>query len=80
MKKTEKDEKMVCMCHKKTPKELYEVASEEQKTVFRDAFLAFTGMPYTTFYYKVRTNSFRPLEEKAFYEILEKCPLMSVAL
>lgn len=78
MKKTTEIQKMVCINHTKTqcsPKELFELANDELKVKFRDAYMLYTGMTYSTFYYKVRNNSFRPLEEKAFYEVLANNPL-----
>lgn len=79
MKKTIEIQKMVSIDHAKTqcsPKELFEAASEELKVKFREAYLAYTGMTYPTFYYKLRNNSFRPLEEKAFMELLNDYPLI----
>lgn len=78
MKKTIEISKMVSMNHTKTqcsPKELFESSTDEQRVMFRDAYLSLTGMSYSTFYYKVRNNSFRPLEEKAFYDVLSNYPL-----
>lgn len=78
MKKTTEIQKMVSKNHTKTQcslKELFESASDELKVKFRDAYLLTTGMSYSTFYYKVRNNSFRPLEEKAFYDVLSNYPL-----
>ena len=76
MKETSKNENLVSAYHvPSSPKELYLGASAEQRMAFRDAYLEYTGMPYTTFYYKVREDRFRPLELKAFNKILEKYPL-----
>lgn len=78
MEKTIEISKMVSMNHTKTqcsPKELFESFTDEQRVMFRDAYLSLTGMSYSTFYYKVRNNSFRPLEEKAFYDVLSNYPL-----
>lgn len=78
MKKTTEIQKMVSTNHAKTQcslKELFEAANDELKVKFRDAYLAYTGMTYPTFYYKIRNNSFRPLEEKSFYDVLVDNPL-----
>lgn len=61
---TEKKQKMVL-------KYQYDALSEEGKVEFREAYMAKSGMPYTTFYYKLRTDSFRPLEQKLFEELLQ---------
>lgn len=62
--KTGKKQKMVL-------KYQYDALSEESKVEFREAYMSKSGMPYTTFYYKLRTDSFRPLEKKLFEELLK---------
>lgn len=54
-----------------TPKEQFDYLSRADKIAFRDRFLAETGISYPAFYYKLRDNSFRPLEESKFYEIMK---------
>ena len=78
MKKTTENLKMVRGYHKeKYPslKELFTNATENARVNFRDAYLAYTGMPYTTFYRKLSEDTFRPLETKAFHRILKDHPL-----
>lgn len=62
---TKKKQKMVL-------KYQYEDLSEEAKIEFREAYLTKSGMPYTTFYYKLRTNTFRPLEQNLFDKLLQE--------
>ena len=79
MKKTTEFTKMVRGYHKeKCPslKELFTQASEERRVEFRDAYLAFTGMSYPSFYQKLSENKFRPLEVYAFFEIMKTHPLI----
>ena len=54
MKKTEESQKMVLKDH-------YDALSEEDKIALRKEYMDATGMAYTTFYMKLRTDSFRPL-------------------
>lgn len=54
-----------------TPKEQFVYLSRADKIAFRDRFLAETGISYPAFYYKLRDNSFRPLEESKFNEIMK---------
>ncbi len=54
-----------------TPKEQFDYLSRADKIAFRDRFLAETGISYPAFYYKLRDNSFRPLEESKFNEIMK---------
>lgn len=61
MKKIEESKKMVLKDH-------YDALSEEDKVALRQEYIEETGMAYSTFYLKLRTDSFRPLEEK----LLEK--------
>ena len=49
-----------------TPKEQFDYLSRADKITFRDRFLTETGISYPAFYYKLRDNSFRPLEESKF--------------
>lgn len=54
-----------------TPQEQFDYLSRADKIAFRDRFLAETGISYPAFYYKLRDNSFRPLEESKFNEIMK---------
>lgn len=54
-----------------TPKEQFDYLSRADKITFRDRFLTETGISYPAFYYKLRDNSFRPLEESKFNEIMK---------
>lgn len=62
---TKKKQKMVL-------KYQYEDLSEEEKIEFREAYLTKSGMPYTTFYHKLRTDTFRPLEQNLFEKLLQE--------
>lgn len=65
MTKKEKSKKMVL-------KHQYEDLSEEAKIDFRESYLAKSGMPYATFYHKLRTDTFRPLEQSLFEKLLQE--------
>lgn len=62
---TKKKQKMVL-------KDQYEDLSEEVKIEFREAYLLKSGMPYTTFYHKLRTDTFRPLEQNLFEKLFQE--------
>lgn len=59
----EKYEKMVFRDH-------YDKLTDAQKDIVRRRVLEESGMAYATFYYKLRTNSFKPLEMKLITEII----------
>ena len=63
MAKTQKSQKMVLKNH-------YDALSEEDKIAFRKEYMDTTGMAYTTFYTKLRTDSFRPLERNLFEKMM----------
>ena len=63
MKKTGEIQKMVLKDH-------YDILSEEDKVVLRKEYMDATGMAYTTFYMKLRTDSFKPLERKLFEKMV----------
>lgn len=63
MKKTEESQKMVLKDH-------YDALSEEDKIALRKEYMDATGMAYTTFYMKLRTDSFRPLERNLFEKLI----------
>ncbi len=48
----------------------YNTLSDEDKETVRNEVLSQSGMAYTTFYYKLRNNSFRPLELKLIHRIM----------
>lgn len=62
---TKKKQKMVL-------KYQYEDLPEEAKIEFREAYMTKSGMPYTTFYHKLRTDTFRPLEQNLFEKLLQE--------
>lgn len=43
-------------------KEYYNSLLDDEKEELRNKILSESGMSYTTFYYKLRTDSFKPLE------------------
>lgn len=59
----EKSTKMVFRCH-------YDKLTDAQKDIVRKRVLEESGMAYATFYYKLRTDSFKPLEMKLITEII----------
>ena len=63
MKKNEESQKMVLRDH-------YDILSEEDKIALRQEFIDATGMGYSTFYMKLRTDSFRPLERSLFEKMI----------
>ena len=83
MKKSAENKKMVYGCHKQkypSPKELFTQAPKEVRSEFRDAYLARTGMSYPSFYRKLVEDKFRPLEMKAFYDLMKKHPLVTIQI
>lgn len=63
MEKTEDSQKMVLKDH-------YDTLSDENKIEFRKEYMDASGMAYTTFYMKLRTDSFRPLERRLFVKMI----------
>lgn len=59
----EKSTKMVFRDH-------YDKLTDTQKEMVRRRVLEESGMAYATFYYKLRTDSFKPLEMKLITEII----------
>lgn len=59
----EKSTKMVFRDH-------YDKLTDAQKEMVRRRVLEESGMAYATFYYKLRTDSFKPLEMKLITEII----------
>lgn len=72
MKKTEESQKMVLKDH-------YDALSEEDKIALRKEYMDTTGMAYTTFYTKLRNDSFRPLERNLFEKMVSdyKAPIFA---
>lgn len=72
MKKTEESPKMVLKDH-------YDALSDESKIALRKEYMEATGMAYTTFYSKLRTDSFRPLERGLFEKLISdyRIPLLT---
>lgn len=48
----------------------YNKLTDTQKDIVRKRVLEESGMAYATFYYKLRTDSFKPLEMKLITEII----------
>ena len=48
----------------------YNALTEKQKTDLREKVLSESGMSYTTFYYKLRYNTFKPLEVTLINDII----------
>lgn len=63
MKKEQNLKEMVLRDH-------YNALTEKQKTDFREKVLSESGMSYTTFYYKLRYNTFKPLEVALINDII----------
>lgn len=65
MRKTEKPQEMVFKYH-------YDQLPVKTRTALRDEFLAESGLPFPSFYYKIKGNAFRPLEAALMKQLLEK--------
>lgn len=59
-------------------KDYYDTLSDTQKETLRNLIITESGMSYTTFYYKLRNNSFKPLEEKLISKIIKEYPTIKV--
>lgn len=53
-------------------KDYYDTLSDTDKENLRNLIITESGISYTTFYYKLRNNSFKPLEEKLINRIIAK--------
>ena len=53
------------------PRDQFGLLSKDDKVKFRDEYLLMTGMPYPTFYQKLQNDGFRPLELRAFNEMIQ---------
>ena len=51
-------------------KDYYDTLSDDAKETVRNRILGESGMSYTTFYYKLRNNTFKPLERKLIDNII----------
>lgn len=52
-------------------RDYYSGLTDSEKENVRNIILNESGMSYTTFYYKLRNNSFKPLELKLIEKIVE---------
>lgn len=55
-------------------KDYYDTLSDADKETVRSLILSESGMSYTTFYYKLRNDSFKPLEMRLIDKIISKMP------
>ena len=53
------------------PRAQFGLLSKDDKVKFRDEYLLMTGMPYPTFYQKLQNDGFRPLELRAFNDMIQ---------
>lgn len=63
-------------------KDYYDSLSDADKETVRNRILSESGMSYTTFYYKLRNDSFKPLETRLICKIISDMPterLLNVA-
>nr|DAM35948.1 MAG TPA: Transcriptional regulator FleQ factor, AAA+, ATPase, c-di-GMP [Caudoviricetes sp.] len=51
-------------------RDYYDTLSDDAKEAVRSRILEESGMSYTTFYYKLRNNTFKPLERKLIDNII----------
>ncbi len=51
-------------------KDYYDTLSDTDKENLRNLIITESGISYTTFYYKLRNNAFKPLEEKLINRII----------
>lgn len=52
-------------------RDYYDTLSDDVKETVRNRILGESGMSYTTFYYKLRNNTFKPLERKLIDNITQ---------
>lgn len=55
-------------------KDYYDSLSDADKETVRNRILSESGMSYTTFYYKLRNDSFKPLETRLICKIISDMP------
>lgn len=65
MERTEKQQKIVFKNH-------YGLLPVKIRTALRDEFLTESGLPFPSFYHKINTNTFRPLEAALMEKLLKK--------
>lgn len=53
-------------------KDYYDNLSDGDKEDIRNRILEESGMAYPTFYYKLRNNTFKPLELKLIEKVIEE--------
>lgn len=51
-------------------RDYYNTLTDKQKTELREKVISQSGMSYTTFYYKLRCNAFKPLEMNLINDII----------
>ena len=64
----EKEQKMSKMVFK----DYYDNLADSTKETVRNRILEESGMSYPTFYYKLRNNTFKPLELKLIKKVIEE--------
>lgn len=65
MRKTENQTEMVFKYH-------YDQLPVKTRSALRDEFLEESGLPFPSFYYKLKSNAFRPLEANLMKKLLKK--------
>ena len=53
-------------------KDYYDNLADSTKETVRNRILEESGMSYPTFYYKIRNNTFKPLELKLIKKVIEE--------
>lgn len=53
-------------------KDYYDNLADNTKETVRNRILEESGMSYPTFYYKLRNNTFKPLELKLIKKVIEE--------
>ena len=53
-------------------KDYYDNLADSTKETVRNRILEESGMSYPTFYYKLRNNTFKPLELKLIKKVIEE--------
>lgn len=53
-------------------KDYYDNLADSTKETIRNRILEESGMSYPTFYYKLRNNTFKPLELKLIKKVIEE--------
>ena len=57
---------------KRVCKDYYDNLADSTKETVRNRILEESGMSYPTFYYKLRNNTFKPLELKLIKKVIEE--------